>query len=164
MVWVDWVIVGLVVVSVLIGLLRGLLREVLSLAGWVVGVLLAVRYGAACGQWLPSDWWPAARTALAAVLIVLACLLVAALAGWALRELLKAIKLSALDRALGGLFGLARAALIIGVVAFLALETSMTKQPFWTESVLLPYVGRGVQAAVRWIQPLVPGAQQFART
>ncbi len=40
---VDWAMVAIVVLSVLLGLIRGLLRELLSLAGWVVGIVLALR-------------------------------------------------------------------------------------------------------------------------
>jgi len=38
---VDWIIAFVFLVSVLVGLLRGVTREVVSLAGWVTGLVLA---------------------------------------------------------------------------------------------------------------------------
>jgi uncharacterized membrane protein required for colicin V production len=38
---IDWIIVTLTGFSILLGLLRGVTRELLSLAGWIVGIVLA---------------------------------------------------------------------------------------------------------------------------
>ncbi len=148
---VDWAVVAIVVLSVLLGLIRGLLRELLSLAGWVVGIVLALRYASTLGSLLPFDWWPQAKTTIAALAIVVGCVMVSVLLALALRELLKAVKLSGVDRVFGGLFGFARACVLIGVAVLLARGTTVVKQPLWTESLLLPHVGRVVEAAVRWM-------------
>jgi membrane protein required for colicin V production len=155
---VDWAIVAVVALSVLLGLLRGLLRELLSLAGWIVGAVLALRYASTLGRELPFDLWPYAETALAALMIVLGCVITSAIIAWVLRQLLVAVKLSGVDRVLGGLFGLLRGVLIIAIAVGLTRGTTVSKQPLWAESVLLPHVGRAVEAAVRWIAPVAPPA------
>ncbi|MFN9574619.1 MAG: CvpA family protein [Betaproteobacteria bacterium] len=154
----DWAIVSIVVASVLLGLLRGLLREVLSLAAWVVGAWLAFVHASTLGAWLPWDLWPAAKTALAALAIVAGCVLLAGLVAWVLRQLLAAVKLSGVDRLLGAVFGLARAALIIGIGVLLARGTEIARQPYWTESRLLPRL----EGAVRWVAPRLPSPGQQA--
>lgn len=155
---VDWAIVAVVGLSVLLGLLRGLLRELLSLAGWIVGAFLALRYASALGREMPFDLWPYAKTALAALAIVLGCVIASAVIAWVLRQLLVAVKLSGVDRMLGGVFGLLRGALIVAIAVGLTRGTTVSKQPLWTDSVLLPHVGRTVEAAVRWIAPVAPSA------
>ncbi len=100
---------------------------------------------------LPFDLWPQARTAIAALAIVVCSVTVSVLLALALRELLKAVQLSGVDRVFGGLFGFARACVLIGLAVLLARGTTVVKQPLWTESLLLPHVGRVVEAAVRWM-------------
>ncbi|MGH8402328.1 MAG: CvpA family protein, partial [Gammaproteobacteria bacterium] len=44
MIWVDYLILVIIVVSALISLLRGFLREIVSLITWVVGFWVALRF------------------------------------------------------------------------------------------------------------------------
>lgn len=153
---VDWAIVAVVALSVLLGLIRGLMRELLSLAGWIGGVLLALHYASTLGSQLPFDLWPQAKTAIAALAIVIGCVSASVLVAWVARQMLKAVKLSGVDRVFGGLFGFARACFIIGLAVLMTRGTTVVKQPLWTESLLLPHVGRAVEAAVRWMAPVLP--------
>lgn len=154
----DWVIVGVLGVSVLLGVLRGFVREALAIAGWVVGIVLALRYSVDVGRALPFDLpLPALRTGIGALAIVVASVFVAALAGWILRQLVEAAKLSAADRALGALFGVTRAVLIVLAVVFFVSGTNAARQPLWRESALLP----PIEAAVRFASPYLP--ESFAR-
>lgn len=158
---IDWSIAAIAGLSIALGVWRGFLREALSLAGWIAGLWLALLHAMALGQRFPFDLpWPAARTALAALLIVIGCLVVAALIATILRRLLSAVSLSGTDRMLGALFGAARAALLLGLLAFLAGRTAMLQQASWKQSVLLPHV----EAAVRFVTPLVAPALSGAAT
>jgi membrane protein required for colicin V production len=149
---VDWGIVAIVSASVLLGVLRGFVRELISVAGWVAGVYLAIRFGAAAGARIPIEIeWPVVKTLLAGILIVAACAFAAALAGWIARQLLVAVQLSIVDRTLGGIFGLARGLLIIAVAVLAALDTRITAQAFWRDSTLLPQLEAGVRSASRHI-------------
>ncbi|MCU0950857.1 MAG: CvpA family protein [Burkholderiaceae bacterium] len=148
----DWIIVAGVSLSVLLGLWRGFVREVLSLVGWIAGLWLALLYAGDLGARLPFDLpWPAARTALAALAIVLACVILAALVAWAIGKFLSAVKLSGTDRMLGALFGLLRAALVVLLAVLFIGRTELVQHPVWRESLLLPHL----QAAVRFAAPLL---------
>jgi membrane protein required for colicin V production len=150
---VDWTIAAIVGVSVLLGLVRGVTRELISLAGWILGSVLAYLYAKPVGAMLPFELpIEGMNTALAAVLILLACLITAALAGALLRALLAAVKLSFADRVLGGAFGLLRALLIVGGLVLLGVATEAPKLDWWQESKLLPWV----QACVRFASPVLP--------
>lgn len=151
----DWIIVAVLGLSALLGLWRGLMREVFSVGGWVAGIALAIRYAAPLGDWLPRDFaWPALRTGLAALGIVVACLFVAAALGWLVHKLVAAARLSGTDRALGALFGLLRGVLIVLAAVFLASRTALAEQPAWREAKLLAPFDVGV----RWIVPYLPPA------
>jgi membrane protein required for colicin V production len=148
---VDWIIASLFFVSVLVGLLRGVTREIVSLAGWVVGLVLAFFFAEQAGAMLPVEP-PVLRTVLGALLILAGVLVFAALLGALLRALMAAAKLSTLDRVLGAVFGFARAALVLGVAVLLASETPVPKAGWWKQSMLLPWV----QAGVAFASPLLP--------
>ena len=150
---VDWMIVTVAVASIVLGLLRGMTREIVSLAGWVLAIVLAYFYAEAVGAALPFDVpLPALRTALGALVILVGVLVLAALLGALLHAALAAVRLSTLDRTLGGVFGLVRAALILGIAVALASATTLPKTGWWKESMLLPWL----EASVRFASPLMP--------
>jgi membrane protein required for colicin V production len=152
---IDWSLVVLVLVSLLLGVLRGFVREVISIVGWVAGTWLAIRYAAPLGERIPLEIeWPIVKTVLAGMAIIAACVFAAALIGWIARRLLVAAQLSAADRALGGVFGLARGALIVAVAVYFARDTALARQPFWRDSFVLPQV----EAAVRFASRHLPVA------
>ncbi len=154
---IDWAIVAIVALSLLLGILRGFVREVISITGWIVGAWLAIRYAVELGARIPLEIeWPAVKTVLAGVLIVVACVFVAALAGWVAHRLLVAAHLSAADRTLGGVFGLVRGVLIVALLVYFAHDTALAHQPFWRDSLVLPQV----EAAVRFASRHLPVAGQ----
>ena len=148
---VDWIIASVVLVSVLVGLLRGVTREIVSLAGWVLGLALAFVFAERLGSVLPIEP-PVLRTAVGALLILAGVLILAALIGALLRALMAAVHLSALDRMLGAVFGFARAALVLVVATLLASGTPVSKAEWWKQSLLLPWV----EAGVAFASPLLP--------
>jgi membrane protein required for colicin V production len=153
----DWIIGAVVLVSVLVGLLRGVTREIVSLAGWVLGLVLAFFFAEQVGATLPIEP-PEIGTMIGGLLILAGVLVLAALLGAVLRALLAAVRLSTLDRLLGGLFGLARALLVLSVAVLLAGGTPVPKAGWWKESLLLPWLEAGVAFATvlspEWIARL----------
>ncbi len=148
----DWVVIAVMGASILLGLLRGFMREMISLAGWIAGIWLAIRFAASIGASIPwGQEWPLARTGAVAVLIVVLCVFAAALVGWLVRELVRAAKLSAADRTLGGVFGLARGLLIVGLAVFLVRDTTLYREPLWRESLVLPRIEAALAFALRRI-------------
>lgn len=149
----DWAIVAVVLLSTLLGLWRGFVREALSLAGWIVGIWLALRFAQPLGAGLPFELpWRELRTALAAVVIVLATIIGFALLAWVVGRLLRAVRLGAVDRVFGGIFGLARALLVLAVFIVVGRRTELAHAGLWTESSLIPQV----EAAVRFAAPHLP--------
>lgn len=149
----DWAIAGAIALSVLLGLLRGFVREVLSLAGWIVGIWLALRFAQPLGAGLPFDLpWPELRTAIAAVAIVLLAVIGFAILAWIVVKLLRTVKLGTTDRLLGGAFGFLRALVVLAAVVVFGGRAAFAQQPWWRESSLIPQV----EAAVAFAAPHLP--------
>jgi membrane protein required for colicin V production len=124
-----------VVVSVIIGALRGFVKEAAALAGWVLAVVLVPNSSALLARHLPFDAGTVAvRTLIAAILIVLACVVVAHLVGRLLRAVMTAAQLGGPDRVLGALF---------------VIHFDLAQRVFWKSSRLAPLL----EAALRWIAP-----------
>ncbi|MDQ8021055.1 MAG: CvpA family protein [Moraxellaceae bacterium] len=135
----DYVFLAILGLSTLLGLWRGLVSEVLSLAGWVLalvlawkGAPLAVPYLAGVAE---NEW---ARWALGFIAIFVLCLILMALVRWLMKELLKSAGLSASDRLLGSIFGAVRGVLIALVLVLLAGLTALPKEPWWRDAVFAP--------------------------
>ena len=154
MTWLDYAVLGVLALSVAWGVWRGLVREVISLAGWVIAFLAANLFAEPLAEALPrSIAQPELRVIVAFLAIFLVTLTLATLAAMALSRALKAVGLGGLDRTLGGLFGVARAALIVLAFALVAGLTSLPRQSAWKESWWGPVLGRTMVQLRPWLPP-----------
>ena len=115
----DWLIVVILLLSVLLAAAHGFFFELFSLAGTVIGYLVAAWEYPRIAQWyLPyvKNQW--AADAAAFLTIFIAIVLVAGIAGRIARWAMKEVGLRWFDRLLGGVFGILRGALIVTVVVF----------------------------------------------
>ena len=151
--WVDLVLLAVLGLSVLVGLWRGLVFEVVSLLGWLVAFIIANSVGPMLADLIPAG---AAEPQLrlwgcyiAVFLVVLvACTLLARM----LRALISATPLSVIDRLLGGVFGVARGALILIVVATLVTLSPFAHSTHWTSSHGALWLG----LALEGLKPVLP--------
>ncbi len=143
----DGVFAAGLLVSLLLGAWRGLVFELLSLAGWVAAYFMARAFGADLGALLPlgeaqAAWRPAVGLALVFVLTVFVGGLLATLS----RKLMVVAGLRPADRALGALFGVARGALVLLLVVWVAGFTSVRDAPWWQASRAVPWIEGALQA------------------
>ncbi|HEX6908069.1 MAG TPA: CvpA family protein [Terriglobales bacterium] len=149
---IDWVIVVAVTLSMALAAKEGFFYEIFSLAGVVAGYLLAAwEYGRVAGWFSPYTraQWVAEIGAF--LLIFIAVVGIAGLAGRITRWALKEVGLRWFDRLLGAAFGLLRGVLVIAVVA-LALASFTPGIRFLSGSVLGPYF-LSVARAASWVAP-----------
>jgi len=139
MIWVDYVIIGIIALSAVIGLARGLIREVIALAVWVCALLAAwMFYRPVADQIAPWIATPSVRMGAAVVILVLGVLILGALLGYLLSVLVDKTGLTGTDRLLGMVFGAGRGAVLVALLVFLAALTPVIEDPWWSESSLLP--------------------------
>jgi membrane protein required for colicin V production len=138
MIWVDFVIIGILALSAVIGLARGLIREVLSLTIWVVALFAAWTFHSPLAdQLIPWLSTPSVRVGVAFVVVVFVVLILGAILGQILTTLVDKTGLTGTDRLLGVVFGAARGALLVAVLVYLAALTPMPEDPWWKESRLI---------------------------
>ncbi|MEA3275346.1 MAG: CvpA family protein [Pseudomonadota bacterium] len=138
MTWVDYVIIGVIVLSALIGLARGFIREVLSLAVWLGAVFIAwVYFGELSVHLAPWISTPSVRLGAAFLILVFAVLIVGAIIGHLLTYLVEKTGLTGTDRVLGVVFGGARGAVLVAMLVFLGALTPLPEDSWWEESMLI---------------------------
>ncbi len=155
MTWIDYAVLAVLLLSVAWGIWHGLVREVVSLAGWVIAFLAANLLAGPVGERLPDDLVsrPELRVLVAFAAIFVLSLVLTSLAGLVLSKILKAIGLGGLDRMLGGLFGVLRAAVVIVALALLAGLTSIPQSPAWKTSASAPFLERICMSLKPWLPP-----------
>jgi membrane protein required for colicin V production len=136
---VDYAVLGVVGVSVLLSVFRGAVREVMALASWVGAFLIARYFAPMCSSVLPASLsHPWLRLALAFAGLMLVSLVLFALATVALTRVVRRSKLVPWDRALGVVFGLARALVILVALALAAGLTPLPRDPAWRNALVGP--------------------------
>lgn len=152
MTWLDYAILVGLVVSVAWGAWRGLVREVISVAAWVLAFLGANYFGGPLAEVLPDSVpTPELRILIGFVAVFVVILAVCTLLGQFLRKLVKIAGLGELDHVLGGMFGVARALVILLAFAIVAGLTALPRQPLWRDSVCGPPMGRAALALRPWL-------------
>lgn len=148
----DYVVLGVIGLSVLLGLMRGFVRESLGLAGWIIALFAARSYGVQAAAMLPGGIPNESLRMLAGFLVVfLGVLLVTSLLAVGVSEMVKKIGLGMLDRGLGLLFGGARGLLIVGVMVLLGGMTSLPQRQEWRDATFSSPLEAMVQAASPWL-------------
>jgi len=155
MTWFDYALIAVVGLSAVIGIWRGLVREVFALAGWIAAIAVAMLFAGEVARLIPASFaTPVVRTVIAAIGIFVVILVTAAIAGLLFTRAVRAVGLGLADRTLGGLFGFARGALILLVLALAAGLTALPREPFWREAKLAP----PLETAAIAVKPYLPAA------
>ncbi len=115
---IDIIISVLLVIGLLSGLRDGLVKQVASLAGLIGGLLLGRAFYIPIGMWLSDTFGMSVEAAnvTAFILILIIVPLLFSAVGWVVSKLLKAICLGWINRLLGGLVGVLKFALFVGVI------------------------------------------------
>ncbi|MEY3747766.1 MAG: hypothetical protein RL194_1225 [Pseudomonadota bacterium] len=149
----DYVVLGIVGLSVLLSIMRGFVREILALASWVIAFIVARLYATDLIPLLPEAIPNDALKMLAAFLIVfLTTLLLCSLLAIALSQLFKKAGLGFLDRGLGAVFGALRGVLVVCLLVLLAGFTALPKEPLWRNAMF----AAPLEALVVMLLPWMP--------
>lgn len=160
MIWVDWCILAVMLISILLGVFRGFSREILNLLTWVLAFLLA---------WLLGSWvadllhgliaQAAVRSAVAHAGLFMAGLLIGSLMTHFLTDWVRNSVLNEMDRTLGGGFGFMRGLLIVSAFILVSGTMGASKDRWWQQSLLIPHMewladGLGYLTPESWLLKL----------
>ena len=164
MTWFDYALLAVLALSALLGIWRGLVREVFALAGWIAAIVVAMMFAEEAAKLIPTTFaTPLARTVIAFVGLFIVILVTAAIAGLLVVKAIRAVGLGLADRTLGGVFGIARGALILVVVALAAGLTAVPREPFWREAKLAPPLETVAIAVKPYLPPELADRVRYAR-
>jgi len=152
-IWVDYFLLAIITISALLSLWRGFVREALSLVSWILALWVAVLFFEDFSDWL-RRWidTPSVRDVVAFAVLFVTTVLLGGLVNYLAGELVSKTGLTATDRALGIVFGIARGVIIVAVLVMLAGLTSLPKDPWWSESLLLAHF----QDMALWLRSFLP--------
>jgi len=153
LIWIDYILVAVITVSALLSLWRGFVKEALSLASWIVALWVALMFFHNLADWL-ARWidTPSVRQGVGFGLLFIVTVLLGGLVSYLAGQLVDKTGLTATDRVLGMLFGMARGVVIVAVLVLLAGLTSLPQDPWWKESLLLPHF----QEVALWLKSYLP--------
>jgi membrane protein required for colicin V production len=149
----DVLLLLIVGLSVLAGLMKGLIREVFSLAGVLLGIILALVFSPQLSVFL-QRWIPYENAAYGAALFVIfsLTLVAATLIAHLLTKVVEVASLGFMNRLLGGAFGILRGALI-GLIVVLGLTLILDPgHDILASSRVTPYLSLGARA----VAPVLP--------
>ena len=151
--WVDWSLLGVLLLSIVVGTTRGFVFEVLAIAGWFVAWFAAQWGGPELAPHIPIGT-PGSllNTAAAFASAFLVTLIVWGIAVRLVRGLLHATPLRPVDRLLGAVFGLVRGVVVLLLVAAIVGWTPAARSPAWQASVGAAWL----TAALHGLAPLLP--------
>lgn len=144
LIWIDYILLAIICVSMLISLMRGFLREILSLAGWILAGWVALNYMNHLSVFLEGyiDLPPSIRVLIAFSILFIITIILTALVVQLISGIMDQTGLSGTDRVIGLLFGAARGVLIVAILVLLAGFTRVPQDPWWQQSVLIPHFQR----------------------
>jgi membrane protein required for colicin V production len=148
----DWLICALVLLNVVTAAMQGFFSEALTMAGLVVGYIVAAWQYRSLAQWLESflkNEWLA--EILGFLIIFFAIVLLFGLAARFARWVMKESGLSGLDRFLGAILGLLKGGLMVAVI-LMGMTAFEPASKLLQNSQLAPYF-LVVGNAAKWLAP-----------
>lgn len=153
MIWIDYVIIGLVFIAFITGFLRGFSLEFFSLVFWLLAIGVGLSFSREFSVFLESIISnPLPKIAASFLLLFLITLIVGSLIRVLLGESIKKTTLTFTDRLGGMIFGALHGMVVVVVLVMLAGLTPLPDDLWWKESKLLP----SFQTCVIWSRDHIP--------
>ncbi|MDV6343709.1 CvpA family protein [Nitrosomonas sp. Is37] len=148
----DYIVLGIVSISVLLSITRGVVREVVSLLGWIIAFFVASHYAANFEPLLPQTVEDGSlRMLIVFVMTFFVALVVVMVCSLLLSKLVNSVGLGFIDRILGAVFGFARGVLIVLFIALAAGFTTLPQQSFWQQALLREPLEMIATQAIPWL-------------
>ena len=150
--WLDYVIIGVIALSVIISVFRGFVREALALLVWAIAIWVGWAFFRDLAERLLWIDLPSLRLAVALGILIVGTLVIGGLVTFLVGELVDRTGLSGTDRLLGTVFGAARGILLVAVLVLIGGLTPLPQDPWWNESQLVGYF----EEMAIWLRDLLP--------
>lgn len=151
--WVDYIIIGVIGLSVITGMFRGFVKELISLTVWVLAIWAAIKFSNCLDPWIePYIHDKTARLAVGFVLVLLGVLIAGGLVNALISFILHRSGLSGTDRLLGMGFGFIRGVFIVSLIMLVIKMSSLPYDEYSKESRLYSKF----DPVVTWLYGMMP--------
>ena len=151
--WIDIVIIAIFAMSALIGIYRGLVKEILSVASWVLAAFAAFQFGEQASEYIkPYVKQEPLDLAIAYVAVFLVSLILFSIISHIISQVFESSGMKGVDRSIGSLFGILRAAAVIVALILVGRFMAMDNQQWWIDSKFIPYF----EPLVDWFKSYLP--------
>lgn len=155
MIWIDYTIIGLGVISSTVGLFKGYSQLAFSLLSAFVALWVGIGFSRELAYWLPASIKdPALKLATAFIALYLLTVLLGEIIRLLMGRMLKPSPSNWLDRLGGLLLGLLRGGIWVTAMVILAGLSVLPQAPWWHQAKLLP----PFQTTAVWLQDHIPSA------
>jgi membrane protein required for colicin V production len=156
--WVDYTIIGVIILSAIISIIRGFIKEALSLISWILAFFIASRFYMYIASYLTYFDNDIIRSAVAIAILFIATLIVCAIVSYVIGQLVQKTGLSSTDRVLGICFGVLRGILVVAAVLFFVdTFTPLSQSAEWQQSQLIPHF----HFIIRWFFDFIQQSSSF---
>lgn len=148
------------------GAVNGLVKEVLNIVGIILAIFLTFNYlDAFTGLIAPMFEEGASYVPfVSGVILFIGTLGVVAIVAYATKELLKAVKLSIVNRILGAAFGALKSGLVVSAVLLLLAGFNVPSDEAREQSYLYPAVIYLAPLTYNAVALVYPGAENYSQT
>jgi len=160
MIWIDYVIIGIISLSALISLVRGFVKEALSLVSWFAAFFIASQFSSDLAAQMDGLDSPVSgisnelfRESVAIVALFVCTLILGGMVNYVVGHLVSKTGLSGTDRVLGVCFGGLRGVLVVSAMLFFVdAFTPIPQSEWWQASQLIPHFGNIIQWFFEYLQ------------
>ena len=154
MVAADFIVLGIIFISIIISLMRGFVKEALSLTGWLVSLWVAMTFSSGMAELFGNSIKdPTLRLLAAFVSLFVLSLIIGAIINYFAIQFVQRAGLTGVDRTIGAVFGFLRGILLVTIIVMLLGLTTLPKESWWDESFFM----FRFEVIATWLKDLLPG-------
>ena len=153
---IDLAVLAVILLSAIISFMRGFFREAVSLATWIMAILITLMFTAQFSTLLPDTIeTPAARASISAMVLFFGTLAIGTIISWLFQRIVDSTSLTKIDRFAGIAFGVGRGCILTILLVLAAhLTPTMKQEVWWRESATMPYF----EKAARYLHAQLPAS------
>jgi membrane protein required for colicin V production len=137
--WIDYSILGVILLSAVISLIRGFVKEAISLTIWLSAFFIASQFYADLATYLTKFDDLMIRNGVSIAILFVSTLVIGGLVNYLISQLVQFTGLTGTDRVLGLVFGALRGVLIVSALLFfIDTFTPLSASSWWQASLLIP--------------------------